>query len=115
VREAPATSEPALPAAGRFRVWIHGGEVTLLANRAPRMQVLKELARVAFGEPAPEGRIAEESVSSGKPQSKAKDRRIARGERRRGPLDPARLGCCRVFAELRSFWLPDGRWWRPMP
>jgi hypothetical protein len=46
-REAPATSEPALPAAGQFRVWILGGEVTLLANRAPRMQVLKELAREA--------------------------------------------------------------------
>ena len=48
--EARATAEPALPAPGESRVWIHAGEVTVLANGAPRILVLRGLAReAAFG------------------------------------------------------------------
>jgi hypothetical protein len=42
-----ATPQPALPPAGQSRVWIHAGEVTLLANHAPRLRVLRKLAREA--------------------------------------------------------------------
>jgi hypothetical protein len=154
-REARATSEPALPAAGQSRVWILGGEVTLLANRAPRMQVLKglarearfeveihagggptgsvtlravevpveralarllgsvpyalhyeadakgedaRLARVAFGEPDPEGEIAGGSERSRVPQPMEEDPQIAlrdraraRPDRERAPPDPTRF------------------------
>lgn len=42
-----AAPQPALPPAGQFRVRIHAGEVTLLANRVPRLRLLRELASEA--------------------------------------------------------------------
>ena len=44
---APQPAQPPQPPAGQFRVRIHAGEVTLLANRVPRLRLLQELASAA--------------------------------------------------------------------
>ena len=43
--DAEPVAERALPQPGQSLVWIHRGAVTVLANRAPRLQVLRDLAR----------------------------------------------------------------------
>jgi hypothetical protein len=101
----------------RFEVEIHAGggptgSVTLRAVDVPVERALARLlgsvpyalhyeadakgeearlARIAFGEPDPEGGIAGGSERSRELQPMEEDRRIARRERRREPLDPARF------------------------